>query len=164
MSREVCQTDNNQYNTDDSNDTVSSIRTSPGTTQYSRARWVCQSWSHVMQHVSVHKAIIANGLLIHSPSLGVFTVIGTGGNANAVRLYPKESCSCPSTTRCYHILAARMSVGLEADSCLTRKVNLTELRRNTTAVSICLLSNSNYLLLVVIYLIHCGRLSVVWRG
>ena len=28
-------------------------------------------------------------------------------------LFPKEKCSCPSTSSCYHILAAKMSIGLD---------------------------------------------------
>ena len=62
--------------------------------------------------------------------IGVFTVVGTTGNAHAVRLFPKESCTCPSTNSCYHILAVRMSVGLE-DMNSKRKINLTQLRKNT---------------------------------
>lgn len=55
--------------------------------------------------------------------------MGTTGNAHAVRLFP-ESCSCPSTGRCYHLLAAQMSVGLLKKQC-QQKVNLTQLRSNT---------------------------------
>ena len=57
-------------------------------------------------------------------------VIGTTGNPHAIRMFPKESCTCPSTGRCYHIIAVRMSIGLE-DVNSQRKVNLTQLRRNT---------------------------------
>ena len=62
--------------------------------------------------------------------LGVFTVLGTTGNPHAIKLFPTESCTCPSTTRCYHIIAVRMSIGLE-DTHSNRKINLTQLRRNT---------------------------------
>ena len=61
--------------------------------------------------------------------LGVFTVIGTTGTPHAIKLFPKESCTCPSTSRCYHILAVRMTIGLE-DVNSRKKVNLTQLRRN----------------------------------
>lgn len=87
----------------------------PMTTPYARAR-----------HIIEKKQISQN------QSLGVFTVIGTSGNPHAIRIFPKESCTCPSTGRCYHILAVRMSIGLE-DVSLQRKVNLTQLRRNTRA-------------------------------
>lgn len=59
-------------------------------------------------------------------------MIGSTGNQHAVRMFPKESCTCPSTSRCYHILAVRMSIGLE-DLDSKCKVNLTQLRRNTCA-------------------------------
>lgn len=62
--------------------------------------------------------------------MGVFTVLGTKGKPHAIRIFPKESCTCPSVGRCYHILAVRMSIGLE-DINHKQKVNLTQLRRNT---------------------------------
>lgn len=37
---------------------------------------------------------------------------------------------CPSTSQCYHILAVKMSIGLE-DLKSRRRINLTQLRRNT---------------------------------
>ena len=56
----------------------------------------------------------------------MFTVIGTAGNPHAVCLFPKESCTCPPTSRCYHIMAVRMSIGLESvDS--KRRINLSML-------------------------------------
>ena len=60
----------------------------------------------------------------------LMNVIGTSGNLYTVRLFPEQSCSCPSTTTCYHIIGARMSIGL-GDSCQKQKINLSQLRRNT---------------------------------
>lgn len=57
-------------------------------------------------------------------------MLGTGNKAHAVRLFPAESCTCPSTTHCYHILAAKLSIGLEGKQ-QQKMVNLTQLRRNT---------------------------------
>ena len=79
--------------------------------------------------VIVYRHIIEKKQISQNQSLGVFTVIGTSGNPHAIRIFPKESCTCPSTGRCYHILAV---IGLE-DVSLQRKVNLTQLRRNTRA-------------------------------
>ena len=79
---------------------------------------------------STCRLIIEKKQISHNQSLGVFTVIGTTGNPHAIRMFPKESCTCPSTGRCYHIIAVRMSIGLE-DVNSQRKVNLTQLRRNT---------------------------------
>ena len=70
------------------------------------------------------------GKISHNVNLGVFTVIGTKGNAHAVKIFPKESCTCPSTNQCYHILAVKISIGMK-DKMSTGKVNLTQLRRNT---------------------------------
>lgn len=61
--------------------------------------------------------------------MGVFTVIGTSGKAHAIRLFPSETCTCPSTSQCYHILAVKMSIGLE-DLKSRRRINLTQLRRS----------------------------------
>ncbi len=62
--------------------------------------------------------------------MGVFTVIGTSGSPHAVTIFSREACTCLSTGRCYHILAVRISVGLENID-FQRKVNLTQLRKNT---------------------------------
>ena len=63
-------------------------------------------------------------------TIGEYTVLGTTRNARASCLFPVESCTCPSSIRCYHILAVRMTVGLKYSQC-NKTVNLTQLRRNT---------------------------------
>ena len=64
------------------------------------------------------------------PKLHLFTVKGTSGVPRVVTLYPKETCSCPSTGNCYHLLAVKMSVGVPQHSKPSRR-NLTQLRKNT---------------------------------
>lgn len=65
----------------------------------------------------------------HVPEHGVFSVSSGNGHVNTVRLFPTESCTCPATVTCCHILAARSSIGLITE---TRKtLNLTRLRRNS---------------------------------
>ena len=62
--------------------------------------------------------------------MGVFIVEGSKGDKYAVTLFPKSTCQCPSTGICYHIIAARLSIGqfyLED----TKPINLTRLRRNS---------------------------------
>lgn len=55
---------------------------------------------------------------------------GTAGNVHAIRLFPKASCTCPaSASSCYHILAAKMSIGMECKNSGS-KINLTMLRKN----------------------------------
>lgn len=44
-----------------------------------------------------------------------------------VRLFPKETCSCPSPKTCYHITACRIHVGLPYQ--VTGKSNLSEMHR-----------------------------------
>ena len=74
--------------------------------------------------------MLERGNISHNHKLGVFTVVGTTGNPHVVTLFPTEKCTCASTTHCYHILAARLSIGLE-DGKSKRKINLTQLKRNT---------------------------------
>lgn len=75
---------------------------------------------------------ISKGHLCHNWSLDVFTVLGTSGKPHSVRIFPSESCTCPATRRCYHIVAAQKSVGLEdLDTDSKKRINLIQLQRNT---------------------------------
>lgn len=74
--------------------------------------------------------IIECGSISHNAKLGVFTVIGTTGNPQAVQMFPKQTCTCPSSGLCYHIMAVRLSLGMDKPEPL-RKVNLSQLRRNS---------------------------------
>lgn len=38
--------------------------------------------------------------------LHTFTVLGSENKPQAVKLFPTPTCTCPSTSQCYHILAA----------------------------------------------------------
>ena len=62
--------------------------------------------------------------------LHVFTVKGVSGVPRVVTLFPKQTCSCPSTGECHHILAVQMSLGKEIEPKPSRR-NLTQLRKNT---------------------------------
>ena len=64
------------------------------------------------------------------PNLHTFTIVGSEGRPQAVKLFPKQSCTCPATSTCYHILAAKLSIGLETPSSSKQILNLTQLRRN----------------------------------
>jgi len=74
--------------------------------------------SHVIQHDRISL----------NTKLAVFSVIGSS-EPHVVRLFPSASCSCPAKVNCYHLLAARMSVGLTEEN-VRRPLNLTQLRRN----------------------------------
>ena len=63
------------------------------------------------------------------PRLAIFTINGTS-EPQVVRLFLTTTCSCPAKSNYYHILAARMAVGIHGDSS-KRTVNLTQLHKNT---------------------------------
>lgn len=66
------------------------------------------------------------------PEMGCFLVKGDCSKMYAVTLYPKETCQCPSTGRCYHIISARMATGQEPGPD-NKPANLTQLRKNSRA-------------------------------
>ena len=75
--------------------------------------------------------LITDKKISFDPSLRTFIILGSGDKPHAVRLFPNETCTCPSMTQCYHILAAKMSISFDDDSKATKKkINLTQLRRN----------------------------------
>ena len=61
------------------------------------------------------RQLITSKKISFDPSLRTFTILGTSDKPHAVRLFPNETCTCPSTSQCYHILAAKMSIGLDDD-------------------------------------------------
>ncbi|CAG2237568.1 unnamed protein product [Mytilus edulis] len=63
------------------------------------------------QH-ALAKYIVDNNLITLVPSQAAFIVQGRNGKY-CVTLFPKKTCQCPSTTTCFHILAAKMSIGQE---------------------------------------------------
>ena len=56
------------------------------------------------------RSVIAEKICFE-PTLHTFTISGSEEHPHVVRLFPKESRSCPSTTQCYHILAAKSVLG-----------------------------------------------------
>ena len=96
---------------------------------------LCTHWSNLpITNCCFHSFILQNGRLQHNPALGCLTVLGSAGKAHVVKLFPSESCSCPATSQCYHILAVKMSVGISIEE-HSKKVNLTQLCRNTRSRS-----------------------------
>ena len=49
-----------------------------------------------------------------------------------VTLFPKETCKCPATGECYHLLAVRMSLGM-TELKKELKYNFTQLRKTQKA-------------------------------
>jgi len=72
--------------------------------------------------------VINTGRLTLDYKQGVFVVVGAS-EPHVVRLHPRQSCSCPATSQCYHLIAAKMSIGMPTDT-KGRTINLTQLRRN----------------------------------
>lgn len=62
------------------------------------------------------------------PEHGAFMILGSQGKHYAVTISPKETCQCPSTGTCYHILAAKMSVGMDVGQS-KRIFNLSKLNK-----------------------------------
>ena len=76
------------------------------------------------------EAVIREGRICHVANMGSFMVKGSCGERYAISLFPKERCQCPSTGQCYHIIAAKMSIGMP-DVAGKRVINLTQLKRNS---------------------------------
>ena len=90
------------------------------------------------RHVSVKnlsqkvlaETVVRENRICHVSKMGAFMVQGSKGIKYAVTLFPKETCLCPSTGECYHILAAKLSVGMPS-STQPKTINLSQLKRNS---------------------------------
>ncbi|XP_002156677.1 uncharacterized protein LOC100203952 [Hydra vulgaris] len=60
--------------------------------------------------------------IVHSHQLQAFLVKSPSGSLQAVRLFPRESCSCSLNQRCSHIMAVMLAVGLPLITDLHSKV------------------------------------------
>ncbi|CAG2257782.1 unnamed protein product [Mytilus edulis] len=72
---------------------------------------------------SLARFIVDNHLITLVPQQGAFIVNGRKGKY-CVTLFPKETCQCESSSTCFHILAAKMSIGLQS----TQTNNVVSLR------------------------------------
>ena len=86
------------------------------------------STKQLTQLERARRAITENKVSME-PKLHTFTVMGTE-RPHVVTLFPKETCSCPSTTECYHIVAAKISIGQTEQTERLKRLNLTQLCRN----------------------------------
>ena len=59
------------------------------------------------------KTVLRNNKVSFNPQMHIFNVEGTQGVVRVVTLHPKETCSCPAGGTCYHIMAARLSIGMK---------------------------------------------------
>ena len=60
------------------------------------------------------KCVTEDNKISIDSKLHTFIIMGSTC-PHAVTLHPKETCSCPSTTECYHIMAAKMAIGKQED-------------------------------------------------
>jgi hypothetical protein len=72
--------------------------------------------------------IIKSGGISLDARLHVFTVMGSQ-EPRVVKLFPRTTCSCPAQTSCYHIAAAKLSIGMSEEK-PRRPLSLTQLRKN----------------------------------
>ena len=79
---------------------------------------------------SLALAALNDNKVTHVPSARTFIVEGSQGSKYAVQLHPKETCQCPSIGTCYHIIAAKLSIGID-DTGDKRKLHMAQLRRNS---------------------------------
>ena len=72
------------------------------------------------------KRVLEQNKINLDPKLHTFTLLGS--KCTHVTLFPRETCSCPSTSQCYCILAAKMRIGQNDESSGQMRINLTQLR------------------------------------
>jgi hypothetical protein len=93
---------------------------------------------------AVINVLAANQTVVHIPQQRAFSVTGNDGGIHAVTLFPNETCTCPASTRCCHIIAALRSIGASVET--RRAVKLSTMRkksrlgRNIVHFFICTLS------------------------
>ena len=85
--------------------------------------------SKYMTQYALAATVIEENRIIHVLKMSTFLVSGTNDDKYAVTLFPKEKCQCPASGNCYHILAAKMSIGKPIEE-QKRNINLTQLARN----------------------------------
>lgn len=105
------------------------VITSPEITDNATLEHEKSTSTHQLTQKERARRVIELGNISVDPKLHTFTVIGTT-RPHVVTLFPKESCSCPSTTQCYHIMAAKMSIG-QTDNTQPKTLNLSQLRKNS---------------------------------
>ena len=83
----------------------------------------------IKNNMSQSQRVINEKKIEFVPKKGTFLVEGTCGDQYAVTLFP-ESCQCPATNQCYHILTARKSIGMDISSKI-KKCNLTVMMKRS---------------------------------
>ena len=78
-----------------------------------------------MSQLARAQLIVQNKKCLYQADLKTFVVQGT----HALKLFPKPSCTCPAKTMCYHIMAAKLYMGIEIPA-KSKRITMTQLRRS----------------------------------
>lgn len=74
--------------------------------------------------------VIENNKISFNAQMHIFNVEGTQGDVRVVKLHPKETCSCPANGTCYHIMAAKLSLGIKEIPTTKENRNFTKLYKS----------------------------------
>lgn len=85
--------------------------------------------NHQLSQRERAKRVLEGNKINIDPKLHTFTVWGSK-QPHVVTLFSRETCSCPFTSQCYHILAPKMCIGQDDQSSGQKKLNFTQLRKN----------------------------------
>lgn len=88
-----------------------------------------------MSSLARAKELLKADKISFDSKLHCFNVVGSSSVVRVVTIFPKESCSCPSTGNCYHLLAVKMYLGMTLSQSKVMRHNLTQLRKNTRSRS-----------------------------
>ena len=72
--------------------------------------------------------VVKNGNISFDTKMSTFIVKGSKEVKRIVTLFPKQTCSCLSAGECYHVLAAKLCLGIEVGKEPVKR-NLTVLRK-----------------------------------
>ena len=92
---EVAIHDNTDNSVDDASSSVSQTQSKQNT---------------MLSSLSRARVLLSNGDISYDEKLRVFNVKGSA-SVHVVTLFPKEKCSCPSTSTCYHVLQLSYFLG-----------------------------------------------------
>jgi hypothetical protein len=75
------------------------------------------------------KWLIENKKVVHVPQCKAFNVLNESDEPYLIRLYPSPTCTCKARSKCCHIMAVQLSLGIEIKE--NKPIpNLSKLRRN----------------------------------
>ena len=75
--------------------------------------------------------VIKSNKISFNAQMHIFNVEGTQSDVRVVKLHPKETCSCPASGTCYHIMAAKLSLGIKEIPTTKESRNFTKLYKSS---------------------------------